>query len=190
MAKRSFDITMNLSKISTAISILFPPTFVLFMNFYGFEPVAFAYAIFMFLYLILALFLKHDLKSVSTPLIYFAFVVIAYLLSSMEFIKLIPALISATFFLLFFKAFIQKKGLILQLAKKFYKNLGEEEEKRIQNSDAYWALVTLLNTLIQLGLVFHDDNDLWAFYSSFGWYIFMFIAIIVQIAYGKIRNMA
>lgn len=176
---------MNLSNISTAISLLFPPSFVIFMHFFGFEKVAFAYAIFMFLYLIISLVLKHDLRSISTPLIYFAFVVVAYLLSSIEFIKLIPALISAMFFLLFLNAYIQKKELILSMVKKFYKKLTEHREVYIAKSDGYWALVIFLNTLIQVGLVFYDDNRLWAFYSSVGWYIFMFMALIVQIAYGK-----
>lgn len=181
---------MSLSNVSTAISLLFPPTFVIFMHFFGFEKVAFAYAIFMFLYLILALSLKHDLRSVSTPLIYFAFVVIAYTLSSMEFIKLIPALISATFFLLFLTAYIQKKELILKTTKKFYNKLDEKKERFIAKSDGYWALVIFINTTVQIGLVFYDDNELWAFYSSVGWYIFMFIALLIQIGYGKIRNMA
>lgn len=181
---------MNLSNISTAISLLFPPTFVLFMHFFGFERVAFSYAIFMFLYLLLALWQKHDLKEVSTPLIYFGFVVIAYWLSSMEFVKLIPALISATFFLLFLNAYIQKKELILSTTKKFYKKLSQKQEKFVAKSDGYWAFVLLINTAIQVGLVFYDNNELWAFYSSVGWYIFMFIALILQIGYGKFRNMA
>jgi len=176
---------MSLSNVSTAISLLFPPTFVLFMHFYGFEKVAFAYAIFMFLYLLLSLAMKESLKNISTPLIYFAFVVIAYMLSSMEFIRLIPALISASFFLFFLNGYLQKKELILTTTKKFYNKLTKQKEEYLAKSDGYWAFVIFLNTIIQVGLVFYDNNELWAFYSSVGWYIFMFLALILQIVYGK-----
>lgn len=176
---------MSLSNISTAISLLFPPTFVIFMHFYGFERVAFAYAVFMFLYLILSIIMKESLKNISTPLIYFAFVVIAYILSSMEFIRLIPALISASFFLFFLNGYLQKKQIILTMTKKFYNKLTQQKENYLAKSDGYWAFVILLNTIIQIGLVFYDNNELWAFYSSVGWYIFMFLALIAQIVYGS-----
>ncbi len=180
---------MRLSSVNTAISVLFPPTFVIFMHFFGFEKVALAYAVFMFLYLILSLVMKQDLKTISTPLIYFAFIVLAYLLSSMEFVKLIPALISASFFLFFLNGYLQKKQLILTITKKFYNKLTEEKEQYIAKSDGYWAFVIFLNTVIQVSLVFYDNNELWAFYSSVGWYIFMFFALFAQIMYGSFYSL-
>lgn len=177
---------MNLSQIGTLISILFPPAFVLLAHYYTFETVTFYFGVFIFFYLILSLILKHSIKSISTPLIYFIFVVVAYLTSSMEFIKLIPALISSTFFFLFLNAYIQKKELILSITKKFYsKKLNENREKFIAKSDGYWTIVLFINSLIQIALVFYDSNELWAFYSSIGWYFYMFSALVFQIMYGK-----
>jgi hypothetical protein len=160
------------------------------MHFFGFERVAFSFAVFMLIYLLVAIFKKHDLKEISTPLIYFCFVVIAYLFSSMEFVKLIPALISASFFVIFITAYLHKRGLILKITKKFYNKMDVKKERFLAASDGYWAFVILINTFIQVGLVFYDNNELWAFYSSIGWYVLMFIALISQVGYGKLSNRA
>lgn len=178
---------MKFSNLSIVVSLLFPPSFVLLIQYFDFKSVAFAYMLFMLGYLILSVMLKESLKNISTPLIYFTFVIFAYMLSSMEFIKIIPALISATFFIFFLVSFLQKKELILGFTKKFYKKkLDENEEIYLAKADGYWAIVIFINTLIQVYLVFQNDNELWAFYSSVGWYIYIFIALLLQILYGKI----
>ncbi|MBL4730272.1 MAG: hypothetical protein JKY28_02620 [Sulfurimonas sp.] len=100
---------------------------------------------------------------------------------------MIPAFISSIFFLMFFISFVQNKGLILHLTKKMYKkDLSTDKESFLKASDAYWALVLLFNTLIQSGLVFYDNNELWAFYSSLGWYIYMGLALGLQLIYEKL----
>lgn len=175
---------MSFSQISTIIALLFPPSFVISMYFFSFEVVAFTYAILMFIYLAVVWYFSKTLKNVTTPLIYFLFVLTAYMVQSISFVKLIPALISASFFLFFLGAYIQKKELILRMTKKFYNKLSKEQEEYIAKGDGYWAFVIFLNTLIQIFLVFYDNNELWAFYSSIGWYIFLFIALILQIIYG------
>lgn len=178
---------MNLSNLGLIVSLLFAPTFVIAMYFFEFTSVAFFYTLFMLFYLIVSLVFKQDLKSISTPLIYFVFVLIAYMLSSMEFVKMIPALISFTFFMIFFLGFIRKKELILSFTKKFYKkDLDSKKEDFLRKSDGYWALVIFLNTLIQVVLVYTPNNELWAFYSSVGWYIYLAFALILQIVYEKI----
>ncbi len=178
---------MNLSQIGTFISLVFPPAFVILTHYCAFEAVTFFFGVFIFLYLILSFILKYTIKSISTPLLYFTFIVVAYFTSSMEFIKLIPALISFTFFFLFLNAYIQKKEFILSITKKFYsKKLDENKEKFLAQSDGYWALVLFGNSLVQIVLVFYDNNEIWAFYSSVGWYFYMFIALVFQIMYGKL----
>ena len=175
-------------KINTAVSILFAPSFVLGMYFWGFNSVALWSSIFMFLYLLYAIVRKQDLKTISTPIIYFVFVLVAYSLESMSFVKLIPALISAGFFILFFLAFIANKEMVLGFAKRFSpKEIDEKTQRYLAKSDAYWAVVLLTNTLTQLALVFYDNNELWAFYSSVGWYFYMLIALTIQIIYVKIQ---
>jgi hypothetical protein len=179
---------MNFSQVSTIVSLLFPPSFVISMYFFSFEVVAFVYAIVMFIYLVVVWYFSKTLKNVTTPLIYFLFVLTAYMVQSISFVKLIPALISASFFLFFLGAYIQKKEIILKMTKKFYNKLSEDQEAYIAKGDGYWAFVIFLNTLIQIFLVFYNNNEMWAFYSSVGWYIFLFIALILQIVYGQIYN--
>ena len=103
------------------------------------------------------------------------------------FLKIIPAIISSVFFIFFLKAHMNNKQLILHYTQRFYKKeLSEEEVKYISKGDLYWVYVTFLNTLIQVVLVFGDNNILWVFYTSVGWYIFLFIALIIQVLYGKL----
>lgn len=178
---------MNMSNLGIIVSLLFPPSFVIALYYFDFNSVAFVYCVFMLMYLIVSLLLKQDLKSISTPLIYFSFVLIAYMLSSMEFIKMIPALISVTFFFVFLMAYIQKKELVLKFTRKFYKKeLSIKKQKFLALSDGYWAGVILVNTLIQVGLVFLENNELWAFYSSVGWYVFLILALALQVVYEKL----
>ena len=178
---------MKLSNVGLIISLLFAPTFVLALYYFDFNSVAFVYAVLMLLYLILAFVYKQDIKSMSTPLIYFSFVLIAYAFSRIEFIKMIPALISATFFIVFVFSFVKKKELILSFTKRFYKKeLSIEKQKFLANSDGYWAAIILINTSIQIGLVYCENNELWAFYSSVGWYIYLLVALGFQILYEKL----
>ena len=178
---------MNLATFNTLLSLLFAPSFILFLQFFSFNDVTFFYAIFMLAYLIFSIMIKSDLKSISTPLIYFVFIVIAYYFISMESVKAIPALISSFFFFFFLESYYSKRHSILKLLQKFYtKGLPPVEEQYIQRSDGYWAILTLSNVLIQVCLIFTPDNALWAMYSSVGWYLFLGMGLIVQILYGKL----
>ncbi len=103
------------------------------------------------------------------------------------FLRLIPAFISSFFFLFFLNAYIYKKNLILYFTQKFYhKKLTKTELEFLSNSDLYWVGTTLLNTMIQALMGIYADDTLWVFYSSIGWYIYLFIALTVHIVYGKI----
>lgn len=178
---------MNLSNFNTLLSLMFAPTFVLAMQYFDFKIVAFSYTILMFLYLIMSIILKQDLKKISTPIIYFSFVLVAYIYASMAFIKMIPALISFSFFTLFLFGYINKKSLIFSFTNQFYKKkLDESTQSFLKNSDGYWALVLFINTVIQILLVFTKNNEIWAFYSSVGWYIYLFVAFLMQVTYEKI----
>ena len=178
---------MNLSNLGIIISLLFPPTFVIALYYYDFNFVAFIYCVFMLVYLIVSIVFKEDIKSVSTPLIYFCFVLFAYLFNSIEFVKVIPAFLSMIFFFIFFIAYIQKKALILQFSKRFNKKeLTPSKKAFLELCDGYWAGVILLNTLIHIGLILLQNNELWAFYSSVGWYIFLAMGLFFQVVYEKL----
>ena len=178
---------MSLKTFNTLLSFVFAPSFIILLQFFTFQELTLGYALLMFSYLIFSIVIKADLKTISTPLIYFVFIVLAYYFVSMESVKAIPALISGFFFFFFLESFLSKRHTILEFSQKFYKKeMSEEEKEFIAKSDGYWALMTFLNVAIQVALIFDDNNTLWAFYSSIGWYLFLGTGLILQILYGKI----
>lgn len=101
--------------------------------------------------------------------------------------RMIPTFLSFSFFVLFVLALLRDKKLVLSMAQKLYKNkLRTHEESFLAKSDFYWVGVTLVNTLIQFYLALYGSEVFWAFYSSIGWYFYIFGAIVIQIAYTKI----
>lgn len=175
-----------LSTFNTVLSLVFPPSFILFITYYDFQSVAFIYFLVMLVYIIILILIKQNLKEISTPIIYFCFLLIAYLFSSIEFVKLIPAIISGSFFMFFLKSYIKKEYIILTFANKFFPNkLDLNTQNYIASSDGYWSIALAINTLFQIFLVFYEDNELWAFYSSVGWYIYLLFVFILHFLYGK-----
>ena len=127
--------------------------------------------------------------SFLTPL-FLIVLVVAYYLTDLEIIKIIPALISTLFFLLFLFAYLYDKKMILKFTKKFYKKeLNHKEIEYIGYGDGYWAIVTFINSMIQAVLAFYGDSVFWALYSTVGWYLYFFLALILQVAYGKVYVM-
>ena len=99
--------------------------------------------------------------------------------------KLIPALFSLVVVFLFLGATISKKSLTLTLTKRFYrKKLNAKEEFFLGKSDSYWLGVTLLNSFILLYLGVYGENTIWAIYSSVGVYVYLILALVLQIGYG------
>lgn len=103
--------------------------------------------------------------------------------------KVIPALFSLIIVFLFLGAILSKKSLTLTLTKRFYKKrLNIKEEAFLAKSDSYWLGITFLNSFILLYLGLYGDNAIWATYSSIGVYIYLFIALGLQILYGVIKQ--
>jgi len=101
--------------------------------------------------------------------------------------KMVPTLYSLVFLSLFTVATFSKKHLVLKLTKKFYKKeLDEKEQEYLKTGDAYWMGVTLINTIILINMGLFADDVTWALYSSVGWYIYFFSALLLQIVYGKL----
>ena len=121
------------------------------------------------------------------PAIYIVALSIAYYFSSLESVKYIPVSLSTIFLLLFVDAHYHKKEMILGYTRKFYKKeLSSEEVEFLKRGDGYWVGVMLINTLIHLYVVNFSSDIVWAFYASVGWYILFFLALFMQIIYGKI----
>jgi len=101
--------------------------------------------------------------------------------------KLLPAFFASIFFFIFMFSVLYKKNMILHFTRHFYKKeLSDAEIEFLKNGDSYWMAVTFINTLLQVAFAYFADDVIWAFYSSVGWYIFFFIALTMQILYGKI----
>ena len=99
--------------------------------------------------------------------------------------KMVPALFSLLAVALFLASVVRKNSLTLALTRRFYKKkLNPKEEAFLAKSDLYWFLITALNTLIILFLTLYASNTTWAIYTSIGWYLYLFFALILQILYG------
>ena len=103
--------------------------------------------------------------------------------------KLIPAVFSLVVVFLFLGAVMGKKSLTLTLTEKFYKKkLNDKERVFLAASDSYWLGVTFVNSSILLYLGLYSEGSIWAIYSSIGVYIYLFVALILQILYGVIKK--
>jgi len=172
--------------MSNILSILFAPVFVILLHYFEFEIVVRAYLVVALLFFIYVSVTKQHTRELLMPTIYLVALVVANYFSSMEVVKFVPVTLSLIFFLLFVDAAYYKKHMILGFTKQFYrKELSDAEEAFVKNGDWYWAVVTFVNTLIQIYVIYNGDDILWAFYTSVGWYILFFVSLIVQIIYGK-----
>lgn len=173
--------------MSNVIALLFAPIFLISLHYLEFKAAVLFYLFLSILSFIYSFLRKRTYKDLSVPSIFILLLLFAYFSSSFVMVKFIPVLISATFFALFIDATMHKKELILGFTKRFYKReLSKEKELFLKDGDAFWTVITLINTLIQLTLVFYGSNTLWAFYSSIGWYGFFFTSLFVQIIYGRL----
>jgi len=102
------------------------------------------------------------------------------------YLHLVPAGISSIFFIIFLHAYLNKKELVLYFTRKFYPlKLRQKEVEYLCRSDLYWVFVTFLNTIIQMLMGLYANETIWVFYSSIGWYIYLSLALIIHIIYGK-----
>ena len=97
------------------------------------------------------------ISSISLPII--ILFIIGYF-DTMEFLKIIPTLLSLLVFFFFLEAYVKKKKLILTYTQKFYKKeLSVEKKMFLASSDGYWTGIILVHTLIQIALVFYAKNE-------------------------------
>jgi len=173
--------------MSSIFTLLFAPSFLFFTHYFDFQSVVVTYIFLSLLLIIYSFFKKREPKEFIVLAIYFILLIFAYFSSSFLTVKFIPVLISTSFFIMFVDATINKRELIYSFTTKFYKKeLSKKEIIYLKNGDFYWLVVLFINVLIQTILVFYATDTLWALYSSIGWYIYFFIALIFQILYGKL----
>jgi uncharacterized membrane protein len=131
---------------------------------------------------------KSSYRDIIAPSLYVIILSVAYYFSSFETVKYIPVTLSMIFTLVFVDSHYKKKYMILSFTKKFYKKeLKDRELEFLKKGDFYWILVMLINTVIHLYIINFSSDLIWAFYSSIGWYVYFFVALIAQIIYIKVK---
>jgi len=172
--------------VSSVLTLLFAPSLLFFINFYELKNVFSIYIIIILLLLPYTLIKKKIEESIILT-IYLLLLLIAYFNNDFETVKFIPVLSATMFFMIFAHSTIKKKELIYKFTVKFYKKeLSEEEIIFLKKSDFFWSLVIFIYAVFLLILVYIDNNLIWAFFSSIGWYIYFFLALSIQIIYGKL----
>ncbi len=173
--------------MSNILSVLFAPVFVILLHYFEFDMVVKFYLIVAIVFFIYSFSRKQYARDMLMPTVYLVALILANCFSSMEVVKFVPVSLSLLFFVLFVDAAWNKKHMILGFTKQFYpKELDEAEEAFVKNGDGYWAVVTFVNTLIQIYVVYAGSDIVWAFYTSVGWYILFFVSLVAQIIYGKV----
>ena len=102
--------------------------------------------------------------------------------------KALPIILSATFFLKFLHATYTKKPFLGDIVKKVPKvPLNAKKLAYIDSSHGYWSVVNGINLLLQIVVMFAPLN-IWALYTTVGWYLLFGIALMAQILYGKMHG--
>lgn len=173
--------------MNNVVSLIFAPLIILSLKFYALDDIALIIVLLSLTWLIFVFYRDGVNIELITPAIYFTFALLTFFIESFETIKIVPALISVSFFILFLSAVLEKRGLILYFANRYYKKeIPKEVQQFLAKSDYYWAAVTLVNTLVHLYIFFYADREVWAFYSSIGWYGLFGSALAGNILYGKL----
>jgi len=173
-------------QMSSLITLLFAPSFLLLINYFIFEQVVILYIVFSLLLLTYAYIKKKKTEDFVVLGIYFVLLSFAYFYASIDIVKFIPVFTTMAFFTLFAEATLHKKELILKLTQKFYKKeLSSAEVEYLKLGDMYWSVSILFYMFIQIGLVFFSTDTLWAIYSSLGWYVYFLVVLGIQIIYGR-----
>jgi len=172
--------------MSSLITLLFAPSFLLLINYFIFEQVVILYIVFSLLLLTYAYIKKKKTEDFVVLGIYFVLLSFAYFYASIDIVKFIPVFTTMAFFTLFAEATLHKKELILKLTQKFYKKeLSSAEVEYLKLGDMYWSISILFYMFIQIGLVFFATDTFWAIYSSLGWYVYFLVVLGIQIIYGR-----
>lgn len=132
--------------------------------------------------------IKNRFKNVLVPLAATVVGLLVWLLDSTLVFKLLPVLITSLFFVKFAEAVIMKRPFLATMVQKTPKVVWSEEKLAfIESSHLYWLIVTTLNLVLQVAVLF-ASMQIWALYTTVGWYLLFGGALLLQIIYGKVRG--
>jgi hypothetical protein len=173
--------------VSSVLTLLFAPTFLILIQYFAFETVTLIYILLALFILYYAYLKKKKTEDLIVIGIYLLLLSVAYLSNSFEAVKFIPVLSAMTFFTIFAYASMKKSELIYKFTIRFYKKpLSDGEVIFLKNGDKFWAIAILFYALFLTSLIYYDNPILWAFFSSVGWYIYFVLTLTIQIFYGKL----
>ena len=172
--------------MSSVLTLLFAPTFLIFIQYFQFKSVALVYIFVALLFLIYAYIKKKKMEDFIIVSIYLLILTIAYFNASLETVKFIPVLSAMTFFAIFAHSALKHNELIYKFTTRFYKKeISDAEVLFLKAGDSFWAVAIFLYAMFLLALVYMANDMIWAFFSSLGWYIYFVLALLAQIVYGK-----
>ena len=83
-------------------------------------------------------------------------------------------------------SYIKNESIIIYFAKKFTKkDISQKEQEYIHKSTLFWIFVSCVNIIIHTVIFFDNDDVIWVFYSSIGWYVLFAIAGICQFLHRR-----
>ncbi len=132
--------------------------------------------------------IKNRFKNVLVPLAATVVGLLVWLLDSTLVFKLLPVLITSLFFVKFAEAVIMKRPFLATMVQKTPKVVWSEEKLAfIESSHVYWLIITTVNLVLQVAVLF-ASMQIWALYTTVGWYLLFGGALVLQIIYGKVRG--
>lgn len=132
--------------------------------------------------------IKNRFKNVLVPLAATTVGSLVWFMDSVLVFKILPVLITSLFFVKFTEAVIFQRPFLATMVQKTPKIVWSEEKLAfIDSAHSYWLIVTGINLLLQIAVLF-ASMKIWALYTTVGWYLLFGGALLLQIIYGKVRG--
>lgn len=132
--------------------------------------------------------IKNRFKNVLVPLAATTVGSLVWFMDSVLVFKILPVLITSLFFVKFAEAVIFQRPFLATMVQKTPKIVWSEEKLAfIDSAHSYWLIVTGINLLLQIAVLF-ASMKIWALYTTVGWYLLFGGALLLQIIYGKVRG--
>lgn len=171
------------------ISLIYAP--LLFLGLKFFDTKILSIYVFIFALFWLLLTIKKDYKEILFPLFYMIISLITFFLEDFMVLKIMPLLISTFFAFILIASYLNKKSIILYFAIKFTKrfskkDFSDDEKEYINKSTLFWFFIALCNIILHTYFFLTNNLELWAIYSSIGWYVVFIFGGILQITHKKL----
>ena len=132
--------------------------------------------------------IRNRFKNILVPLAATTVGFLVWFLDSVLVFKILPVLITLLFFVKFAEAVIFQRPFLATMVQKTPKMVWSEEKLAfIDSAHSYWLIVTGINLLLQIAVLF-ASLKIWALYTTVGWYLLFGGALLLQIIYGKVRG--